>query len=587
MQTFYKRFSVVTGFGLLLAILVANTFVIRRQLRIQLEHQAWAAQSKQVLLQLSLVKDLLAEAETGQRGYLYTGEPTYLEPYNRAVTQIDSQIQKLAELNADNPRQQASIAKLGTLAQQKLQELAATITLARSGDDNAARALVLSNRGLHTMDSIRSLIAGIQSEEDSIAAARIQAYQQSIRVTIACIYLASTLGAMGLVLLGYFVLRDFALREKHTAEIRRREEWFRVTLTSIGDGVIATDERGKVTFINPVAERLTGRVSRDSYGNSISDVFPIFNELTHEPVANPVDKVMRLGHIVGLANHTVLRHADGTLTPIEDSAAPIHDDNGRLAGVVLVFRDATAERKSQELLRKTEKIAAAARLAATVAHEINNPLEAVANLVYLAKTSPGIPADALDDLKIAEEELARVSHVTRQTLGFYRESSQPDQFEMSTLVESVLKLYANKLKLKNISVQREFLPCPPLRGWPGELQQVVSNLVSNAIDAIHGSGTLRLCVSCVGGPDGEAVELLVEDDGPGIAAKDLPRVFEPFFTTKKDVGTGLGLYVSKQIVERHDGTIAVQSKSNGAQGTVFRVVLPCRAREKWLTAKTA
>jgi len=587
MRTFYKRFSVITGFGLLLAILVINTFVIRRQLTVQVGNQAWAAHAKQVLLQTQLVESLLVDAETGQRGYLYTGEPAYLEPYSRAITQIDGEIQKLAELTTDNPRQQAKIAELRTLAQAKLQELAETLARDRTGDHTGARALVLSNRGLHTMDNIRALIAQMQHEEDSLDALRMQAYEKSVRVTIACIYLASALAIAGLVLLGYFVLREIEIREKHAAEIKRREEWFRVTLTSIGDGVIATDDRGKVTFMNPIAERLTGRSSRDSYGKAVTEVFPIFNELSREPVPNPVDKVMQFGHIVGLANHTVLQHADGTLTPIEDSAAPIKDDNGRLAGVVLVFRDASAEKMSQELLRKTEKIAAAARLAATVAHEINNPLEAVANLVYLAKARPGVPSEVVDDLTIAEEELARVSHVTRQTLGFYRESSLPDRLEMSTLVESVLKLYANKLKTKNIVVQREFLPCPALQGWAGELQQVVSNLVSNAIDAMSGHGTLRVSISCLRKPEGQAVELMVEDNGPGIDPKHLPRVFEPFFTTKKDVGTGLGLYVSKQIVERHGGTIEARSKNDGGHGTVFRVVVPCHTREKWETAKTA
>jgi PAS domain S-box-containing protein len=219
------------------------------------------------------------------------------------------------------------------------------------------------------------------------------------------------------------------LREKHAAQIKQREEWFRVTLTSIGDGVIATDGIGYVTFINPIAEGLTGVPFSEGKGQLIDDVFPIFNEVSLRPVENPVRKVMQLGNIVGLANHTVVRHRNGSLIPIEDSAAPIRDDAGKLVGVVLVFRDATADRKSQEILRKTEKIAAAARLAATVAHEINNPLEAVSNLVYLAKLRPGMPDQALEDLNLAEQELNRVSHVTRQTLGFYREANQPDKLD--------------------------------------------------------------------------------------------------------------------------------------------------------------
>jgi signal transduction histidine kinase len=286
--------------------------------------------------------------------------------------------------------------------------------------------------------------------------------------------------------------------------------------------------------------------------------------------------VVALGHIVGLANHTVLRHRDGSLLPIEDSAAPIRDDAGRLVGVVLVFRDATSDRQSQEILRKTEKIAAAARLAATVAHEINNPLEAVNNLIFLAKLRTGVPQETIDDLTLAEQELNRVSHVTRQTLGFYRESSTPDKLDVSKLVENVLALFSNKFRTKNITVEHHAAPCPPIHGWPGELQQVIANLVSNAADAVDKDGRMKVSVSCVETDNGNNVEVRVEDNGPGIAPENRERIFEPFFTTKKDVGTGLGLWVSKAIVERHGGTIEVHSPNgSGAQGTVFSVLIPC------------
>jgi PAS domain S-box-containing protein len=162
-----------------------------------------------------------------------------------------------------------------------------------------------------------------------------------------------------------------------------------VTLSGIGDAVIATDRHGIVTFLNPVAETLTGTSLERAKGQTIEEVFPIFNEATHLPAEDPVKKVLEVGSVVGLANHTALMNADGTLIPIEDTAAPIRDDRGQLIGVVLVFRDATKERKAQEIVRKTEKLAAAARLAASVAHELNNPLEAVTNLIYLAKPRAG------------------------------------------------------------------------------------------------------------------------------------------------------------------------------------------------------
>jgi signal transduction histidine kinase len=176
---------------------------------------------------------------------------------------------------------------------------------------------------------------------------------------------------------------------------------------------------------------------------------------------------------------------------------------------------------------------------------------------------------------MAEQELERVAHITRQTLGFFRDSTSPELIEMPALVESVLKLYSNKLQKKNIAVTRDFCQSPPVLGMPGELKQVISNLVSNAADAVGSDGTITLRAVCVDEPEGKALHLAIEDDGPGIAAEYLDRIFEPFFTTKKDVGTGLGLWISKEIVERHGGKIHAASRDNGAHGAVFSILLPC------------
>jgi PAS domain S-box-containing protein len=389
MQNIYKRAGVLTGFVLLLLVLIANAFITRRQLAVQVANQSWVLHSRQVLFELSQIESLLKDAETGQRGFLYTAEPRYLQPYNIAVTQIGPHIQSLARFTYDNPRQQANIAQLRSLTQEKLSELDQTIHLYQSGQTEQAKALVLSNFGRSTMDKIRLLMDQMMQEETSLEQARMAAYQRSVRATVISIYFASILAALGLLLVAYRILREMDLREKHASEIRQREEWFRVTLTSIGDAVIATDKEGMVTFVNPIATQLTGTSFLQAKGRPIQEIFPIFHEYTHQVTENPVKKVLEQGRIVGLANHTALQHRDGTLTPIEDSAAPIRDDNGDMVGVVLVFRDATYQRKSQEVLRKAEKLAAAARLAATVAHEINNPLEAVGNLIYLAKATPG------------------------------------------------------------------------------------------------------------------------------------------------------------------------------------------------------
>jgi PAS domain S-box-containing protein len=575
MQISYKRFSVITGFLILVLLLVANAFVLRRQLGIQVDRQVWVLHSRQVLSELEQIQRLVRDAETGQRGYLYTGDRKYLAPFEAAVSEVNPHIDQLEKLTADNSRQQARIPTLRSICAKKLAELSQTVSLHKSGKPDQAKAIVLSDSGRLYMNEIDQIVSEMNQEEDSLESLRLASYEQSVRGTVASIYAASAVAAVGLFLLGWFILRAMDIREKHALEIRTREEWFRVTLTSIGDAVIATDRDGKVTFMNPVAEALTGTSQASAVGKEIQQIFPIFNEYTHKPAENPVQKVMDLGQIVGLTNHTVLQHVDGTRTPIEDSAAPIRDDRNQLIGVVLVFQDATKERKSQETLRRTEKLAAAARLSATVAHEINNPLAAVVNLIYIAKATPDVPAAVVQQLILAETELERVAHITRQTLGFYRESNIPEPSDIHALINSVLKLYSNKLSAKDISVVLDLGPCPPLMAAPGALEQIVSNLISNAADAVGPKGTIGVKAHCIEQDHGNVVQLVIEDDGPGIPAENAERIFEPFFTTKKDVGTGLGLWVTKEIVERLGGTIQVGiSSMKETRGAAFTIDLP-------------
>lgn len=562
----------------MLAVLVLNTAITRRQIAVQDSNQGWVEHTQRVQLELAIVESLLKDAETGQRGYLYTGEARYLEPYNAAVQQLETHINNLAELTATNPTQQSRIGILRTLSKVKLDEMATTIALFSEGEKDKARGIVLSDMGKRTMDHIRELMAEMQRDESSLESARLQAVNNSARRLVRTLYLATILAVVGLVLLGFYILQEMDQREKHAAEIRQREEWFRVTLGSIGDAVIATDEHGTVIFINPIAEDLTGVKLRQAQGQPIQKVFPIFNEETRKPVENPVAKVLELGRIMGLANHTILQRADGHVIPIEDSAAPIFDDARKLRGVVLVFRDVTAEKQAQSVLRKAEKLAAAGRLAATVAHEINNPLEAVCNLIYIVKNTGNLPEEIVNYLNMAEQELDRVSHITRQTLGFYRDSSEPGLVPLRGVLESVVRLYENKIKSKSIALEMDLADCPPIQGLQGELKQLVANLISNAADAVEPGGKIRISLATAQSEHGNGVAIQIADNGPGVPEKNRAHIFEPFFTTKEDVGTGLGLWVSKEIAERHGGNIQLNSANDsGLGGAVFTVFLPFEA----------
>lgn len=578
MRVIYKRFSVIAGFAVLLAVLVISAGITRRQIDVQDSTQARVTHTQDVLLELARFESLLKDAETGQRGFLYTGDASYLEPYNAAVAQGYPHVNKLAELVADNPKQRERVEKLRALKKEKLDELAQTIALAQAGKREQARALVMSARGKQNMDEIRALVDEMVREERVLETSRLESVHRSTTTLVATMYGTTLLAALGLVLLAFYILREMADREKHAAEIRQREEWFRVTLASIGDAVIATDEHGTVIFVNPIAEELTGIKLRDAQGQPIRKVFPIFNEQTRKPVENPVARVLESGRIMGLANHTVLQRSDGTMIPIEDSAAPIFDDRKMLRGVVMVFRDVTLEKQSRDVMRKAEKLAAAGRLAATVAHEINNPLEAVGNLIYIVRHTPDLSEEVQGHLLLAEQELERVAHITRQTLGFYRDSSEPGPVQMRAVVESVLKLYDNKLKSKSVSVQLDLADSAPVNGLQGELKQLVGNLVSNAADAVGTGGRIRISVSPARRADGNGIEVRVADSGPGVSAENRGRIFEPFFTTKQDVGTGLGLWVSKEIAARHGGSLEIgPGKDHELGGAVFTVFLPFEA----------
>ncbi len=253
------------------------------------------------------------------------------------------------------------------------------------------------------------------------------------------------------------------------------------------------------------------------------------------------------------------------------------DEQGDAAGIVGICSDITHRHLEEEALRRSEKLAAAGRLAATIAHEINNPLEAVTNLVYLMRRDLGIKPDTQEMLRLADEQLARVNHIAKQTLGFYQDRNVPEAVDVVQTVEGLLSILQSRLNAKQIRVEREYENACLLSGFRGELRQVFSNLLTNAIDASPSGGRLIVRVQPErSGEQVSGVRIEVEDFGSGIQPEDQARIFEPFFTTKSDVGTGLGLWITKGLVEKNGGAISFRSNSAGAglSGTCFSVVLP-------------
>ena len=631
--------------------------------------------------------------------------------------------------------------------------------------------------------------------------------------------------------LGVLVICQDITREVTAAqELRESEARASRVLQSIGDAVIVTDADTRVTRMNAAAEDLTGWTLQEAAGELLADVFHIVNESTHLPVESPADKVKRTGSVVGLANHTVLISKDGTNTAIDDSGAPIFDDNGELTGIVLVFRnmeekraaerekdriserltqvlgvttdaivgvdrnwimtylnpkatelyasdrqivgrtvweafpdavyegspyvehfyramndripsgfdahypeplnlwlhievyptpegivtfsrDVTEERAARESLRakseqaerqlaeidtvyrtapiglalfdtkdfrylrlndrqaeffgltpeqiigrtltemapieglkelfeqvllgqpvvnfplegelatrpgehrywtvsyfpviaadgtvqaitaasleitqqkkaeqalmQSEKLAVVGRLAASIAHEINNPPESVTNLLYLAERSDD-PADTKTYVQMAERELRRVSVIANQTLRFHKQSSSPQEISGDQLIESVISMFQSRIVNSGVHVEERMRASRPVRCFEGEIRQVLSNLVGNAVDAMQPLGGGRLLLRDRVGRDWTTGRLglviTVADTGGGIPASAANRIFEPFYTTKGISGTGLGLWVSSEIIHRHQGTLRFRSsQKEGHSGTVFSMFLP-------------
>jgi PAS domain S-box-containing protein len=560
--------SLWLGIVLLLIILTINGYVTFFSFQRVNRNNSLVGHGQQVLLETERLKSLLVDAETGQRGYLYTGDEHYLAPYDRASQEIDAQLDRVAALTADIALQRTQMQQLRDLCHAKLKELADTIGMARSGQPEQARARVQSNVGKNIMDDIRTLIAEIEGVESRLQANSVSEMKASTRSATSAFVIATSIAVAALLVFGGLLSREIRKSQAAAAAVAEQKEWLHTTLHSIGDAVIATDTSGRVTFLNEVATILTGFSRSEAEGLPLSEVFPIFNEASHQPVEDPVAKVIRSGVVVGLANHTVLCRRDGTAVAIDDSAAPIRNVQGELIGMVLVFRDVTKQREVEAALRNAEKLATAGRFAATIAHEINNPLEAVMNSLFLLNRETGLSIEGQGYLLLAEQELNRVAAVARQTLAFYKDTSSPAEVDIPRLLDEVLALYGRRIESRNLQVIRNYRGHAQLVGSVGELRQVFSNLILNAIDALPANGTLTLSVSDEN-QEHPAVRVEIEDNGSGIQAEHLEKIFEPFFTTKKDVGTGLGLWSAKNLVEKHDGELLAECSDGRTRLTVL------------------
>jgi PAS domain S-box-containing protein len=541
-----------------------------------------------------MVNSLTANEATGVRDYQRTLKETNLQPYEFAMEPLVQDMNKLRDQLAAQKADMDPINDLIDLHNEWSEKVATPVikaahdhvTLIDSRIDSIDRV---------DMEKMLSIEAGILSTLQANRTDLSDRWQHLILRTVEIIIISSLFGAL---ILGLFANNRMhrvsdayqntmgALRSTAQATYES-EQRLRATLTSIGEGVVVCDDDGRIELLNTSAQRLSGWTQAAASHRHMELVFPLIDELTNEPIGPTQFTTASQDRAVILAPRSALLvRSDGVEYFVERSEAPIYDRAGYLTGSVTVISDVTERRRTQAALLASEKLAVAGRLAATIAHEIHNPLDSVVNLLYMIKQGTS-EEEREEFVDMAQSELARVTNISRAMLGMHRESRVPILLDISAIMHSVLILLERSLAKSGIFVITELTPEAFASGYPAELRQVFTNLLTNAADASEPNTTIRVQIfNQTASKTSEdqfatiaGVVIKVADQGSGIPAEIRDELFRPFFTTKGEQGSGLGLWITKGIIEKHAGTISVDSavatdSAPDGHGTTFTIFLP-------------
>jgi PAS domain S-box-containing protein len=542
----------------------------------------WVDHTDQVIANARQLMRYMTDMESGLRGFYLTGDQSFLDAYNSAKEAVPEQLAVLDHLTSDNPSEQRRLREFRDLDFRWIQY--SERWLQQPGARASSSQEYIAGKQL--MDQIHAKQHEILDAEQHLHEVR---YHRAALLSSAVIVTAVALALVTVLLLFTLTRRELVALsssyDKHlkaeaekTKLLQESRELLQITLKSLGDAVVSTDALGAVSFINPVAEKLTGWDHQAASGRPLRDVLRIIDERTRTELEDPVALVRRSQPAVNVSSHVALISRSGQEYPVELTGSPILNDRNQLVGIVLVFRDITQRRQTDQSLRSSERLAVAGRLSATIAHEIRNPLDTVSNLIYLLRHEQHPSNMTSHYLELASDELARIAQITGQLLTFHREAQAPVEVNLADVLQSVLVLFAPQIRKAHVDVEQSLEAVPPVRGFPGELRQVFSNLVGNALDAMPNGGKLILHLresSLASNPARRGVRVTILDTGAGIPAGVQKNLFAPFFTTKGEKGTGLGLWVSRGIIDKHEGTIHLASRRRaGKSGTAFSVFLP-------------
>ncbi len=356
--------------------------------------------------------------------------------------------------------------------------------------------------------------------------------------------------------------RSLQTMQREIAEREQQTKLIREIIGASTDSVLVLDSDWRVTYLNDQAQReLT--LEKEMVGQILMEALP---SLLDTNFMQYYRHAMELRVSLSFEEfHTPRGRWYGV------NVSPVGD------GIAIFFRDATERRRREAVIQRTEKLAAVGRLASSISHEINNPLESVVNLLYLIESTAGDNEEVREYAELATSEMARVSHIVTQTLKFHRQSTDAAECRISEVLESVVSLFQGRLATRQVAVERRFAENDTMLCFAGDMRQVFANLVGNALDAIPAEGRiwLRTSRSTDWKIGRSGLRVCVADNGGGMSEETRKSLFEPFFTTKPATGTGLGLWVSDEIIRNHKGTVRVRSSTRvGRSGTLFMMFFP-------------
>jgi PAS domain S-box-containing protein len=592
-----KKLRGIRGVFAIMAIVIAGSTILTFWAgKRVIDTQSRAVFHRRAIAQSEELLSTLKDAETGQRGFIITGDENYLEPYNMALARLPEELASLkSETRVEIPAEE--LAGIEQLARKKLSELQTTIQLRRTGGFDAAAEVVKTDVGKETMDSLRSAITQLQQQQEIALRAETSVARMATRARTLIFTLSGLISVLFIVwayqrISSAMKGREVALGEAEAArnEIQRQKDLLSVTLSSIGDCVIVSDERGHITFMNDVAEKLTGWSFAEAQLQPIANVFKIVNEYTRATVENPVEKVMKTGVIVGLANHTVLIRKDGSEVPIDDSGAPIKEADGTIRGAVLVFRDFSEHKEAQRALQEAKETAETANKAkdqflAMLSHELRTPLTPVLATLNLWEASDELPRSMQGDVQMLRRSVELEARIIDDLLDLTRIakgmlSFSPEDTDVHEVLQFLVGICHSEFHQKRLVLTMQLQASNHyVHTDAGRLQQVLWNIIKNAAKFTEAGGAITILTS--NDPLGN-LSITIRDTGIGMATETIARLFRPFEQgdqrlSRRYGGLGLGMAISRALVDLLGGTITAESAGLG-KGSVFTVTFPALAQ---------